>query len=610
MNDEMNILDLGEVRWWGHSIHGLAMVGSSSPVYKASGLQFALPAEIAGSLVDATVGIPNEDQGNVHLVKVPGIAELDIAEEEVAAELQEGRVWQNYALLSGPKQALAGQALKGWVCIDPANKRWLVKPTGTPSLRYGSIAAGGSLSLSFDITPFGYVGDPVAAPVSIGGILGALGQENPPDLVAPNGSMLVMRISSIASHGRSVVIALMPNRTLPADIRDLPYGFLQLDLVGNGPNFTVALSVLHTRIETFGDRHNQTVGDIPFNWRIRPQFKGTVLVEERDASGNLLHGEAIYEPIPFTPLQVGTPGWQYGHSTTAFYFSIGSNAGQAYLKNRLVSVVFDENNNLVRTTIDWEKDSQMTYNTPEMTYSGSYKLVTGSAVTPSRSGTVTVALTLNASGTYTERMTHKRDGEEFSRCEFTAPVNVSYAYSVSLNVNDELLDGFTDLVFSPVGATARYMIGGPDSFHTIPPGDHWSNPLTLTYDGEVLKTHDLHWRGYGGAGNEPLPVQRVGMSVLMGDDDPYLRFDCNVVRLCNHASALRVERFEDRAATDPVWAKSKKAVATAGSAWVNPRTATDNVDRTRLTASFHPITHALNVDLDWSPTNRYRGTWI
>lgn len=610
MNDEINILDLGAVRWWGHAIHGLALVGGTSPVYKASGLQFALPAEIATSLVDAAVGIPNEDQGNVHLVKVPGVAELDITEEEAADELQEGRVWQDYALLSGSAQALAGQALKGWICIDPAGRRWLVKPTGTPSLRYGSVAAGGSLSLSFDVTPFGYVGDPVDAPVSIGGILGSLGQENPPDLVAPNGSMLAMRISSIASHGRSVVIALMPNRTLPADIRDLPYGFLQLDLVGNGPNFTVVLSVLHTRIETFGDRHNQVIGSVPNNWRIRPQFKGTVLVEERDAGGNLLHGEAIYEPTPFSVLQVGDPDWQYGYSTTTFYFSIGTVQGQAYLKNRLVSVVFDENNNLVRTTIDWEQDSQMTYNTPEMTYRGSYKLVTGSAVTGSRSGTINVALTLNASGSYTERMIHKRDGEEFSRCEFTAPVNVSYAYSVPLNVNDATLDGFTDLFFSPVGATARYMIGGPDSFNTIPSGDHWSNPMTVTYDGEVLSTLDLHGHGYANVGGDPLPVQRVGMSVVMRAEEPYLRFDCNVIRLCNHASALRVERFDDGSASTPAWAKSKKAVATAGSAWVNPRTATDNVDRTRLTASYHPITHALNVDLDWSPTNRARGTWI
>lgn len=608
MND-LKFLDLNKLKRWGHTIHGLALIGGASAKYQAGGLEFSLPGAISLSLVDATVGIPVEDQGNTHLLKVPGIAPVDITEDEAIAEAQQGRFWQNYALLSGAAQALAGAQLKGWVCIDQDGGRWLIQPTGTPSLRYGATAAGAPLTLQFSVRPFGrFEAEPVA-PITVAGTLADLGQADPPGVSAPNGSMLAMRIASVASHGRSVLIALMPTKTLPADVRDLPYGWLQLDLLGDGPNFTVSLSVLCTRAEALGDIDYSLSSTIQ-SYRINPKFQGTVLVEERDANGQLLHGEAIYQPAGFAVLKVGEPGWQFGYSTTNNFFSIGAHTGYSYMRNRLVAVTFNELDQVVRTSVDWEMDSHFTYEQPDLQAQGQYKLVTGSAVAGERSGAMTATIGLSGSGTYTERVRLKRDGVELSSYEFTAPASTSYSYTVDLGISQEWVSSRTSLVFSPVGATAQYMIGGPDPANGIPEGTHWARTLTVKLDEQVQESITDHGRAWATVGLDQLPVLRIESSNVLNLDD-YLRADCTAFRLCNHVAGLRYERYEDGASNArPEFAKSLHLVATSGERWSNPRLTTDPVDRARMTASYHPITHALHVDLDWSESNRARGTWI
>ncbi|MBD9499935.1 hypothetical protein IB256_04030 [Pseudomonas sp. PDM17] len=608
MND-LRFLDLNKLTRWGHAIHGLALIGGASAKYQAGGAEFQLPGPVALSLVDATVGIPVEDQGNTHLVKVPGIAAVDITEEEAVAEAQQGRFWQNYALLSGAAQALAGAQLKGWVCIAPDGGRWLIQPAGTPSLRYGSTAAGGPLTLQLNVRPFGrFEAEPVA-PITVAGTLADIGQADPPGISAPNGAMLAMRIASIASHGRSVLIALMPTKTVPADVRDLPYGWLRLDLIGNGPNFAVSLSVLCTRAEALGDIDHELSSTIQ-SYRITPKFQGTVLVEERDANGQLLHGEATYQTTGFAVLRVGEPGWQYGYSTTNSYFSIGAHTGYSYMRNRLVAVTFNELDQVVRTSVDWEMDSHFTYEQPDLQAQGQYKLVTGSAVPGERSGAMSVNITLAGSGTYNERVRLKRDGVELSLYEFTVPASASYSYTVDLGMSQEWLNSRTSLVFSPVGATAQYMIGGPDPANGIPIGTHWARTLTVKLDDQVQESITDHDRAWATVGLDQLPVMRIESSNVLNLDD-YLRVDCTAFRLCNHVAGLRYERYEDGAATAlPEFAKSLHLVATSGGRWTNPRSGTDPVDRTRMTASYHPITYALHVDLDWSESNRARGTWI
>lgn len=616
MND-FKPLSLGEIKVWGNHHHGLALMFGATTGLMIDAAKWPLNEAIAASLIDASAGIPRDDEGSTHLVKVPGISDLNMTPEELAAERSAGRAWQNYALLSGSPLALLGEQLGGWVCIDPDGYRWWVKPkAGSLSPRYGTVSSAGPLTFSFEVLPYGYVeeGAKKADPVTVGVTLNSLGQINPPGLVPPNGSVLSMRMASISSHGRSVIISLLPTRTNPPDARDLPYGFLLLELAGPGPNFVATLSVLRTRAQCFGTFNSSSTGGLRISNRLAMDLKTTVLVNERDSSGNLLHGEAFYEATNIRAIQPGEPGWQYGYSTTAFYYTTGTSALSKFMRDRLVQLAYDDQDQVVEIAIDWEEESVQTYVPPAVVASGGYTLVTGSAVTGSRTGTIHLSITIDTSGTLERRVRLKRNGEVMSSFTLNSATSVNDSYGIDLPLTDSWISGFTDLYFSPPSGAAKYMVGPTGDGNGIPDGSKWNLSYSASLDGQELFNRTIHRRFIETASSDNMPVLRLeAITDIEAGSGESWRLTCTGMRLCNHLHALRFERYEPLdALTTPKFAKSMVVVPTAGQVWANTKASgdTDPIDRTHLTGSYEPHTHAVRVDVDWTDSNRERGFWI
>lgn len=614
MNDILP-LSLGEVVRWGNHNHGLALMGGSAPALMIDGVQHELKDAIRQSLFDGTVGVPRDDEGSTHLVRVPGVPDLDMTPEELQAEREAGRAWQNYALLSGSPLALLGEQLNGWICIDPAGERWLVQSApGSTSPRYGYASSAGALTFNLQVRPFGYFeeGAEEADPVTVSATLGNIGQANPPGLTPPNGSTLVMRIASVASHGRAVIISLLPTKTNPPDARDLPYGFLLLELGGPGPNFTATLSVLRTRAQCFGTFNNTTVGGIKLG-QLALDLKTTVLIDERDSSGNILHGEAFYEATNVRTLQPGDPGWQYGYSTTTYRFTTGTGVQYAYMRDRLVQLTFDDQDQLVETALDWEEDYESAYAVPVVVPSGGYTLVVGSAVVGSRTGTVRLTVTLDITASLERRVRLKRNGEVMSSYTLNSATTANRTYDVDLPLTDSWISSFTTLTFSPASGAAKYMVGAESDNNGIP-ASMWTQTFAATLDGEQFYSASYHRARIESASAANMPVLRLdALTDIENGGEDSRRLTVTVMRLCNHLHALRFERYEPlEALTVPKFAKSMLVVPTAGAPWQNTKASgdTDPTDRTHLTGSYEPVTHAIRVDVDWTESNRERGYWI
>ncbi|MDF3864194.1 hypothetical protein P3W53_06975 [Pseudomonas denitrificans (nom. rej.)] len=616
MND-FQLLSLGEVRLWGNHHHGLALMFGATTGLMIDAAKWPLNEAIAAALFDASAGIPRDDEGSTHLIKVPGIGELDMTPEEIAAERAAGRAWQNYALLSGSPLALLGQQMGGWICIDPDGQRWWIKPkAGTLSPRYGTVSSAGPLTFTFEVRPYGYFeqGAEEAAPVEVGVTLNNLGQANPSGLSPPNGSILSMRMASISSHGRSVIISLLPTKTNPPDCRDLPYGYLLLELAGPGPEFEVTLTVLRSRAQCFGEFSTSVTGGLKLAGRIHMDLKGTVLIEERDGSGNLLHGEALYEPTTFTTLQPGDPGWQYGYSTTSLNFTTGNSSRNYYMHDRLVALTYDDQDQLVEVRLDWEEEDHLNYATPVVTASGGYTLVTGSAVAGSRTGSVHADIALHADGDFERRVRLKRGSEVISSFTLNTTTLSDYTLSVDLPLTDSFISAFTELAFSPVSGRALYMIGAGGPGDNIPDGDWWNLNCSATMDGKELYNKAFQRRFFETANSSFMPLLRLDaatdLEISSADSN---RLAITAMRLSNHLCALRFEQYQPvSTSAQPTYAKSAKVVPTAGVPWENTKATgdTDPPDRIHMTGSYEPFTHAIHVDVDWTESNRERGFWI
>ncbi|MDN4149826.1 hypothetical protein QYE80_32965, partial [Pseudomonas tohonis] len=196
---------------------------------------------------------------DTHLLKVPGVPPVVLPLEEYLAERAAGRTWQHYAVLSEDRCMLFGTPLQGWVCIDPAGNRWIVRTE--PQANTGSIRADEPLTMTIQIRPFGYLDEAVVPWHSLTVTLDDLGQVGDGLPYPPSGSLLdpndmILRLGSVASHGRSAVLEIHGTVSLVNNWtrrRIMPAGFLLLELSGNGPSFTPTLTVMRTRAETLGE---------------------------------------------------------------------------------------------------------------------------------------------------------------------------------------------------------------------------------------------------------------------------------------------------------------------------------------------------------------------
>lgn len=241
-----------EITRFGFTAHGVATgIQTGTRRLIVNGASFPLPFDWPFQ-----AGVIAEPY-DTHLVKVPDQPSVDLPPEVVAAEAAAGRTWQHYALLSEDRLVLFGKVLSGWVCIDPDGKRWLIRTM--PHINRSIVSGDQPLTLQVSAVPFGYLDEEPVAAVSQSITLSDLGQGGGYQ-APPSGSSdpqaLMLRVGSVASHGRKVVIELhgVESLALAATrrVNTAPAGFLLLELSGPGPLFTLSLTVLRTRQQVLG----------------------------------------------------------------------------------------------------------------------------------------------------------------------------------------------------------------------------------------------------------------------------------------------------------------------------------------------------------------------
>ncbi|MBX9754634.1 MAG: hypothetical protein K2X80_07765 [Pseudomonadaceae bacterium] len=612
---------LDEVRRFGFTAHGLVMTNEG--VRYVNGQPFALGTELANSFSDGSANLPPEDFGNTHLLRVPGVAPLGMTALELAAEAALGRVWQDYALLSGITPGLFGDALGGgWVCIDEAGGRWLIQPTGAVSPRYGRVFAGSALVLDFTVKPYGYMGVAPAAPVVLSALLADIGQADPPGITAPNGTALDMRITSISSTGRKVLIALYPAVGPDSkDPRDMPYGWLMLAVTGAGPSLAVALTVYRSRADALGARvYSETPGGIPVA-KLIPTLVATEHSVVRDGNGNVISGQGVWEWAGFTKHRSGDP---YKQSPTTYSFREGSTVRTTeIITKRLLCLAFDALDVIVEVSADYSADRQTTHADPAIVARGS---VTASAAGPSAGysvngivgslgGGLTLDVTLAASWTATASITLKRGGVAFDSFSYDGAGSASHVDTYTLGVGgmsvtyEDLLSRGAIYNFE-TGAVTWLMAVSGYRWEVLTlgyiPDEAWVRSATVKHGAAVIDT-------LGGVGERrpsySWDMQRARLSVVWASDLPYVRHEYAPQRLCNHITAGRYEQFLSAPALVASSTKTLFLATTAG-IWTNPGPGDTPLDRRHLTGSYQPATHQVHATFDWTPATRTNALWI
>lgn len=412
MSDANRFL-LDEVARIGHTWHGLAFGGEFAPKvwspYGTWNLPFNAPADY-----------------DTHLLKVPGVPELDMTFEEWEAEAAVGRVWQNYALLSGSTLQIFGKPLNGWVVIDEAGGRWLVRTS--PSVINGRITKNNALTLSLSIVPFGYLGEDAAAPVTVSTTLADLGQASTGETVMPGDPEVVMRVGSISSNGRKVVIELHSwvntGNTNISPQNFMPSGFLMLELSGAGPSFTASLTVLRTRAAVCGNAIKPTITGTWAQWAV--EF--VKVSEEPDP----LHPGYAYVTFRAGDMMKTADDLPVATRFTLFQCAATSTAER---QNRLIALLFDEADALVEFSCTHRYTLSQDHGAPSITTSGTLtclRMDTGDFL---GAGTGDMVVTPKAEGTgyRAVSMSIYRDGAEVLSAELKVTHQFTRTYSQALS---------------------------------------------------------------------------------------------------------------------------------------------------------------------------------
>lgn len=355
-----------EVGLFACTLHGRLRLGSAPAILMGTHTHELTPPMYPASLLERlgnafspyTQSVPADvwwARFNTHLLQVPGIGPLDMAPEELEAEQAAGRAWQNYALISGPNQVLFGHVLSGWVCIDPAGKRWAITPVGSPALHFGTANISEALAIDLDVRPFGELDQPAALPVRVGAVLADIGQE---DSAALSSDPLVrLVLMGISSNGRQVLIGIFPQVNYPAPGTDqqLPAGWLKLTLLGNGPDFDLQAEVLYSRADCMGSTTQASTNTIKYYWL---DFD-----LDYSVSGESGHRTVVGTPTgDFELIEHATP------PTTCYY--IGTESLVNTTIGRILNVAFDDSDQLIITSADIEFDAALHLQMPTVSVSG------------------------------------------------------------------------------------------------------------------------------------------------------------------------------------------------------------------------------------------------
>lgn len=432
---------------WGFPWHGVLVSARYEPrllVGGAAGPNMALGAPPFPVALAAKIGTDLGDMVNVHLVRVPGVPAVSQTLEEVGADRALGRTWQNYALahtasdghameLHGRLTASGYTDVAGWVCTDAAGKRWLIKPTTLPTVLDSTLP----LSFTLGVVPFGHLGQAPAAPVNLAVSLDDLGQAGDELTGDP---LLKLRFASIASHGRDVILALIPSST-PAYFPQNPCGWLRLRLTGTGPAFAVTLEVLHSRGATLGSKIQTETGAMQLRYMRTHSTYETSMDET-------------------TRVVQGTPAGIAPQATTGSgAFSLGTKSHEAKILGRIINVVFDDLDQVSTITADLEWLFSVSTATPtalKLT-GGSYARFPQGENLTSVGVTLTHQLSWTGTSSETNRAIIRRNGEEVDRAEHVE--NASFAWQDIERTVDATRSG----TFSPLVLNDGIDLSGPYS---------------------------------------------------------------------------------------------------------------------------------------------------
>jgi len=337
---ESHLHPLDEIRRFGFTAHGLvngSVTGNRRLRVGATNhpLPYAWPFN-TGEFVEFY---------DTHLLRTPGVPPVVMPMEEYLSERAAGRTWQHYAVLSEDRCMLFGTPLHGWVCIDPAGRRWIVRTE--PQANTGSIRADEPLSMTIRVRPFGYLDEPVVPWHALTVTLDDLGQVGDGAAYPPSGSLLdpndmILRLGSVASHGRSAVLEIHGTVSLAQNLtrrRVMPAGFLLLELTGNGPDFTATLTVMRARAQALGAAYGEFSGSI-VDSAVGIQWKATETPEVVDGQP----GWRVVAEVEATP----------SYATPAGYTPLGSGVWTYGRRDRVLGLVYDDADNLVELTCDTE----------------------------------------------------------------------------------------------------------------------------------------------------------------------------------------------------------------------------------------------------------------
>lgn len=540
-------LDGGEVVRFGNTLHGL--MNATTQRVEIGGVERPLPAAYqAWRDFSGSAGIQGADFGDTHLVRVPGVAPLGMSPEELAAELAAGRAWQNYALLSGPHQMVFGHPLSGWIYIDEAGGRWLVRQSGGPSIiNYGQVGVAQSLGITLSITPFGDIGAEPVSPIHVQASLADIGQANPPGVTAERGDVLHLRVTSISSHGRRAIIALYPLRIagtqmIDYDPRDLPYGWLSLELSGSGQAIAATLAVLRTRTQALGQRIRSTPVSQPLKAALTLtggcSISGDRVVGSWSASAELVpHGAGL-------PSLIGTDtGYFYNHQLE----------NRDELDHRIVCLVFDDADDVREISVTATAVTLEAAST-ELSAGGSYAIdsvlingvpVSGRPVT----GSVSLSITRGIQRDTEVSMAIMVDGVIVDSYSVESTESAVESYSVELG--SEFSGGAAQMYGHYFGGSVFYDINsgtatdmrGVNAYTDAIPPSLFERETVVSHGQSIIDAHaDLASTQIVGIS---APFSRVGIRHSRDG----LAIEIIMQRLCNQLLMPRIERFVGAAST-------------------------------------------------------------
>lgn len=546
---------------WGYPWHGLYLYGGDGVGDRlrpggAAGPELLLQAD---PFPEALHGVLSEAYGNVsgvsevHILRVPGIPVLALSPEAQAEQAALGRHWQNYTLMHsgyrmfyGPRYMVHGRHAGGWVLIDAAGERWSVRQQTGAELMNGVLNRGSSLDISLKLEPFGYVGQQ-RNPVMVSASLASLQQSTPSLSGDPN---VTLRVWSVASHGRDVLIAVFPGASFGAS--SVPCGWLRLQLSGSGSAFVASLSVLHSRATTLGAAYQPPVVDEYCSVQITfSQISDSVA---RPSGVDVKTGSAV----------VSGSTWLQQYQQ------------QRQLQGRILNVVFDDSDQLVTLTMDQLWSLQINAPTPTISGFGGDMALSESTEGVRIQGDLT--FTRSGSATYLNRweVVLRRNGVEMDRAEWSDSKSTSWSELVSASI----------IVTAPSVGEAIYSAGT-----SVGKAWDWNQSVVFAAGGVARAQKAVTWSGGYLIPSAPI-LSALGLSVDLPALYPYSKCIYELRRLSNHLYECSYRLVTSESGFTSV-GHTYGAVATQA-IWSNPNPTTQFTSR----GSYNPATHELVMVTD------------